>query len=592
MTPTKAVFHTKFARIISVILLLTIATTLYLATQVYRAVFEETRASQGKQQLEMAKGAAAGIQYFMQHLADDLKMLAAFPHVQYFESRIVKANIDYFFQNVDQDALQSIFVADLELNLIYTNGVALPAWLKPTLTQQITAWTSDGPAPALWISDVLPTGPQKSQQNLSFVMVLPLIQNFRDHRHPNPSNEVVGMVGYVVNFDWLMQQFIQPIRVRESGFGWVMDSDGRLLFHPRHDEMVLRSIFADGPACRQCHTTFDTQKAMLHSEGSYWEYKVGDEPAKIMARAPVELATEKWIVAVALDIQEVTGTLKKNLLSLFWLVGLVVGSLVLGSLFLLVLNTRRVQAETVAQHSEEKRALESQVSQAAKLASIGELVDSVAHEINTPVSIIAANVDAVLLRPDHTPDPEIWQIIRDQTRRIANYTRSLLRFSRRMAFKPAPTDLVEMTEECLKLLGHRFRAGKISVVKEWAANLPHVEVDRNQLQQVMLNLLNNAADAMNGKGELRIGVQAVDCNGVAGVQLMVADTGQGISAEHLDKIFEPFFTTKPSDKGTGLGLAISHAIVKRHGGQILVESPGGQGAKFLVFIPFKQDGYH
>ncbi|MFQ5771563.1 MAG: sensor histidine kinase, partial [bacterium] len=234
----------------------------------------------------------------------------------------------------------------------------------------------------------------------------------------------------------------------------------------------------------------------------------------------------------------------------------------------------------------EKRLRQGQIHQASKLASIGELVDSVAHEINTPIGIISAQVDAMLLQAKKHANADILNIIKDQTRRIANYTRSLLRFSRRMKFHPEPTDLIDMTEECLKLLGHRLRANKIAIKKIWPEHLHPVKIDRNQMQQVLLNLLNNAIDELNDNGEICIRIETNKCeNGTSGTNIVVSDNGSGIKADNLSKIFDPFFSTKPPDKGTGLGLAISQAIVKCHGGWIRAECEEGEGACFTVFIP-------
>ncbi len=298
------------------------------------------------------------------------------------------------------------------------------------------------------------------------------------------------------------------------------------------------------------------------------------------------LAHDRWIVAVSIDLAEVTGIMRKNFQTYFWLVGLALTSIVLGGVLLLWFNIRRVRAETNAVHSEQRRVLQGQVHQASKLASIGELVDSVAHEINTPVGIISAQVDAMLLAAKDTANSDVLRIIKDQTRRIAGYTRSLLRFSRRMKFQPKHENLVDITEECLKLLGYRLRADRIRVQKNWPQNLPDVKVDRNQMQQVLMNLLNNAVDAVGEEGEIRISIQAT--NGEteqSGVKMLVSDTGPGIHPRDLSKIFDPFFTTKPADKGTGLGLAISQAIVKRHGGSITAENNQHGGASFIVFIP-------
>ncbi|MFQ6113002.1 MAG: ATP-binding protein [bacterium] len=588
MSFSRSYFSRRFAGILVFGLIVIIATTLFLANRVYRIAFHETKASQGVQQLEMARAASLGIQYFLEHVSIDLHLFASFPSVQYFDADILNPRIDDFYQHSDQQVVKGIFVVDKYNNLVCDRGVPLPQWLTPLLQERIAATETDNQEKKTWYSRVQQYDPGNSDGGLCLTMLVPIVQNLKDSTHPNPSNQFVGMVGYLVDFDWLMQKFIMPIHVGETGFAWVMDQYGRLLFHPLHPEMILRSIFSKEPECRQCHTSFDKQAALIHDRFIYEEYQVGNEPAKIMAQAPVNISNEKWIIVVSIDLAEVTAIMRKNFQLFFWLVGLALTSIILGGILLMVFNIRRARAEAHAQHSEEKRVLQEQISQASKLASIGELVDSVAHEINTPVGIISAHVDAMLLDAKNRPNADILDIVKDQTRRIANYTRSLLRFSRAMKFQPKPTDLVDMTEECLRLIGHRFRANKIEVRQKWPKNLPSVMVDRNQMQQLLINLLNNAVDALNGQGEICIAAETTNGeNGDAGVKISVSDNGPGINPENMSKIFDPFFTTKPPEKGTGLGLTISQAIAKRHGGWIRAGGEEGKGACFTVFIPFQ-----
>jgi signal transduction histidine kinase len=584
---TKTYFSKNLSWGLIIGLIVIIGTTLFLANRVYRIAFQETKASQGAQQLEMARAASLGIQYFLKHLSKDLHLFASFPYVQYLEMDILNSKIDDFYQHTNLQAVKRIFVVDRYNNLVCYRGGPLPPWLMLLLQKRISAAKTDYQQKGTWYSRIQPFQRGNTSSVLYLAMLVPIVQNFKDKSHPNPSNEFVGMVGYLVDFDWLMQQFIKSIHVGQTGFAWVMDQYGRLLYHPRHPEMILRSIYSEEPECRRCHTSFNKQAALIHNQFIYEEYQVGKEPAKIMAQAPMTVSNKKWIIVVSIDLAEVTAIMRKNFQLFFWLVGLALTSIILGGILLMFFNIRRVHAEAHAQRSEEKRVLQEQIYQASKLASIGELVDSVAHEINTPVGIISAQVDAMLLDAKNQPTVDILNIIKDQTCRIANYTKSLLRFSRRMKFQPKSTDLIDMTEECLRLVEPRLRANRINVKKKWPKNLPPVMMDRNQMQQVLLNLLNNSVDALNDEGEISVTIETINGeNGNAGVKIIVADNGHGINPESMSKIFDPFFTTKPSDKGTGLGLAISQAIVKRHGGWIKAESEEGKGAIFIMFIPF------
>ncbi|HEB01645.1 MAG TPA: hypothetical protein ENI12_00245, partial [Nitrospirae bacterium] len=146
-------------------------------------------------------------------------------------------------------------------------------------------------------------------------------------------------------------------------------------------------------------------------------------------------------------------------------------------------------------------------------------------------------------------------------------------------------DLNELLENAVSMIRNQSAFHNIELAMELAEGLPEVTLDVNQIQQVFLNLITNAADAMNGTGKITIRTRSVDMEGEAFVEASCSDTGPGISAENMNKILEPFFTTKSVGKGTGLGLPVSYGIVKRHGGDLFVQSKIGKGATVVVRLP-------
>ncbi|MFQ5639486.1 MAG: ATP-binding protein [bacterium] len=562
-------------------------TTLFIATKVYRDASEETRTFQGLRQLETARSTSVGVQYFLHYIAEDLHLLTSFLDIPYTEANLVNTNMDHIYEHVNRNGAIVTFVADKQGNVIYSRGDPLPPWVAHLLQKRIAVLSNEIRPDDIWLSRVERLQPGDSKSPLCLVMLEPILQDSIDENNTARLPEVVGMAGFLLDFDWLMQRFIMPIRVGKTGFAWVMDQHGRLLFHPRHPEMVLRSIYKTEPSCGNCHDSFQKQQDMIHNRFGYQVYQVGNEPTKILAQAQMTVSNEEWVIAVSIDLAEVTANIRKNFRLFFWQVGFVVAGIILGGILLLFVNVKRVQAEAHSRYSEEKRLLQEQIDQAAKLASIGELVDSVAHEVNTPVGIISAQVDAIILQAKEMSNGEGLQVIKEQTRRIANYTHSLLRFSRRRQFQLEATNLSAMTEESLTLLGHRIRSSGLEIEKIWPKNLPAVMADRNQLQQVLLNLFNNAFDALDGQGKICVEIRTEKSEKeISGVKILVSDNGPGIKHENLPRIFDPFFSTKPPDEGTGLGLAISQAIVKRHGGWIHADSVEGKGACFTVFIPY------
>jgi two-component system NtrC family sensor kinase len=244
-------------------------------------------------------------------------------------------------------------------------------------------------------------------------------------------------------------------------------------------------------------------------------------------------------------------------------------------------------AQAVAEREELlKYATRQQIGRSEQLASVGRLAAGVAHEINNPLTGVLAFAD--MMRDKENMDEQDRQdleLIIRETKRVRDIVRGLLDFARETPFVQKPMDINELIRQTLRLLGKREAFQHIYMVEDLGDNLPLVSVDRNQLQQVLLNLTLNACEAMLDGGTLMVG--STTENGR--VVVKVTDTGCGIKREHLDQIFEPFFTTKPVGKGTGLGLSVSYGILQQHGGTLEVESELGKGTTFTITLPAVPD---
>jgi PAS domain S-box-containing protein len=239
----------------------------------------------------------------------------------------------------------------------------------------------------------------------------------------------------------------------------------------------------------------------------------------------------------------------------------------------------------------ERVALETQLAQADKLSSIGLLAAGVAHEINTPLAVIAsyAQMLAKQMKGDARLGPVLDKITQ-QSFRAAEIANGLLNFSRTSTTEFRPTDLNQVIHDTLSLLEHQFKTAQILVELDLADELPPIHGNPGKLQQVFLNLLLNAKDAMPGGGRLRV-VTLVNAH----VEARISDSGSGIAPEHLKRIYDPFFTTKtlPGDKrGTGLGLSVSYGIIQEHAGKIHVESAIGAGTTFHLEFPLLRNSVH
>ena len=223
-----------------------------------------------------------------------------------------------------------------------------------------------------------------------------------------------------------------------------------------------------------------------------------------------------------------------------------------------------------------------------KLASIGRLAAGVAHEINNPIAIINEKVGLmadILEVSEDFPQKEMFQNeayhIQDSVRRISEITHRLLGFARHLPVKQEQIYLEALLKEVLGFLGREAQYRNVTISMDCKNEVPALNSDKGQLQQVFLNIINNALAAVNDGGAIEI---KVDRRGLNQVEVRVKDNGTGIAKKDLKNIFEPFFSTK-GERGTGLGLSITYGIVKKLGGEIEVESELGKGSTFTIVLP-------
>ena len=247
----------------------------------------------------------------------------------------------------------------------------------------------------------------------------------------------------------------------------------------------------------------------------------------------------------------------------------------------------RTLEEKVNKRTEELVAVQTQMAQSEKLASIGRLAAGVAHEINNPLGgILTFSMLALEECDDDHPLKPSLEVIVKQTLRCRETVKGLLDFARQSSATPSITEVNTVVDKTLLLLENQTMFQNIRTVRKFDQNLPNVLIDAGQLQQVVMNIVINAVDAMEESGTLTI--ETCDAPQTQEILIRISDTGKGIPDDVLPLIFEPFFTTKKVGKGTGLGLAIVHGIVTRAGGTIEVSS-SSQGAIFTVRLPIARE---
>ncbi len=238
----------------------------------------------------------------------------------------------------------------------------------------------------------------------------------------------------------------------------------------------------------------------------------------------------------------------------------------------------------VQERTAELKKIHGQLFRSEKLASIGKLAAGVAHEINNPLTGVLTNASLLLEDlPEGDPKKEDVKVIVNETIRCREIVKRLLDFARQTKPQKKLINVNSLIENIILLVRNQTSFRNIVIEKELENNLPEIMADGDQIQQVIINFILNAADAMPKGGSLKITSKLLDNNEF--IELKFTDTGIGISEENRNRIFDPFFTTK--ENGTGLGLSISYGIIEQHGGTIYVESEIGKGTTFTVHLPIK-----
>ncbi|MGA8943095.1 MAG: ATP-binding protein [Thermoactinomyces sp.] len=239
----------------------------------------------------------------------------------------------------------------------------------------------------------------------------------------------------------------------------------------------------------------------------------------------------------------------------------------------------------------EKVEIEAQLIQSAKLAALGEMAAGIAHELNSPLTAILGNVQLLMRRIKDEQFHRMLVGIYQCGIRSKKIIQSLLAFSRQEEYRFEDINPNEVVEDALGLIGYQLSVSGISIKKELDRSLPHVRGSHQQIEQVIINLLLNAKDAVQERTDPLIIIKTSGkyIEKHPFVSIDVWDNGVGIEQEHLPRIFNPFFTTKEKKKGTGLGLSVSLGIAEAHGGKILADSKAGEYCRFSLLLPVPVD---
>ncbi len=371
-----------------------------------------------------------------------------------------------------------------------------------------------------------------------------------------------------------LYKYLSTINLNKEDDAFIVNREGTLQTPSRFHGSVLEKVIQNIPVPQQ---EVFVAEMMMNEQGRF-----------IIGYAPIRNST--WFLGVVVKStvnSKLFGIFRSGLAVFYLLVVLIV----IGIIVNLRISFTVVNWIREAEQKREEAIVESEHT--GKLASIGRLAAGVAHEINNPLAIInekAGLMKDILQMSGDFPNKEnfLAQIkgISDSLNRCRTITHRLLGFARRMDVTPIEMDINESIKEVLGFVEREMLYRNVRLEMALGDKVPLVLTDKGQIQQVFLNIINNAIDAVNDGGLISIGTQLKDQDTV---RITIQDNGSGISRDVLKHVFEPFYTTKEKGKGTGLGLSISYGIITRLGGTITVDSEVGKGTSFFIDIPVRKD---
>ncbi len=390
-------------------------------------------------------------------------------------------------------------------------------------------------------------------------------------------DSLIGAVALTLDIQDVARTFLSQIKSGLRGYAWMMDEKGNLLYHPTQPNMVGRNLYKTDSSCFKCHKTFDAEKKIIEGRGDYYgKYVAPTGEDKILAFSTTPVGNARWIVAVSAPYSEVTMSIKRSMKLYAWIIILIFMTTSGVAATLLVLNRKQEQAEERAKHEKEIDMMHSE-----KLASLERLTSGITAEIGNPLTSVFSFIDVLMDMEDDEFKKETLETIFFHMNRISDILKQLSSFSKTPPMELKPCKVNSLIEESLALIQYDQRVQDITVVRDLWPDMPAITMDGNQLSQVVVNIVLNAADAMPNGGTLTIRSR-VENNSIV---IDFEDTGVGIDKENLSRIFDPFYTTK--EHGTGLGLAVSYSIIKKLNGSLTVESDLNKGSRFMITLPMK-----
>ncbi|MDZ7336831.1 MAG: ATP-binding protein [candidate division KSB1 bacterium] len=379
----------------------------------------------------------------------------------------------------------------------------------------------------------------------------------------------LGAILGIIHIDDALQEALEPIFKGRNDYVWLLNEQGYLLYHPNHEDMLLRNVIKSESSCLACHRQFTFEQQMLATDIGVGLKQNRGAAKVIIGYARVPLKHTYWIVAVSSPFSDLLASIRNQFISFLLLIIFMMITITVGANLINRINNKLTLAK-----------MEQAQEQQKHLAIIGAMAARIAHEIKNPLASIQTGIQLLESQIQNGEQQKgYYERLRSEIQRVDKILKGLLAYAREEQLEARLTDITPLIKRFVAVITPTLEKQSLVLETHIDADLPQLWLDELKMEQVLWNIMLNASQASQPGG--RIFLSIVKNRG--GVEMRLQDEGTGIPNSIRHKIFQPFFSSR--SHGTGLGLAISQKIVELHRGKITIDSKEGAGTTVVIYLP-------